>query len=666
METAEGDPEVEALVREERIIDAARLASARGDARRACALYERACEWGCAALEAMRGGDHARALDLATLANDDALAERAARRVGSAAGAEGIAADLARRGQHAWAACVLEEAGRPLDAARAWERARHTARAVELFGRSGEPAQAARVLEAALRRDPHAYPLAVTLGVYLARFGKDKGAIRALQRVPVDVPERRAALPPLVEALERLGLGHAAEEARGELARLGGPLSAGPPPAREGPLRTPRVLLFGRYEMLREVSSSPVARVIECVDVVRNQRVAVKAFAGWHLNGMGRDALARFEREARALQALDHPNVVPVLDFVREGPAIVVAWMAGGTLETLLAQGPLPPAHAVEIACTLLSALGDAHRLGILHRDLKPANVLFDAAGGARLSDFGAAHFGDASTTATAGVIGTLAYMSPEQREGRPASARSDVFGVGVLLREMLTGERPAPRATAQWLPSQVHQDLDGRHDEVVAWMTARDVERRPSDAPDALAALRALAWPSQLDLRRESKRADGAPKPQPSGSRLELRPDGQTFDTWLGRPIERIPLPGHASPICLARAHAFAEACHPALQMVLRVDREEGALWLSVPGGHTLDRPLTVDEQVRLADALTALHAAGASHGAVDEAHVLIDGSDGAVLRFEGDPDARGTFDGDRVALERLGPRAPSPRSTA
>jgi hypothetical protein len=256
--------------------------------------------------------------------------------------------------------------------------------------------------------------------------------------------------------------------------------------------------------------------------------------------------------------------------------------------------------------------------------------------------------------------------MSPEQREGRPASARSDVFGVGVLLREMLTGERPAPRATSQWLPSQAHRHLDLRHDEVVAWMTARDVERRPSDARDALAALRALVWPSELDLRREGKRADGASKPQPSGGRLELRPEGQTFDTWLRRPIERVPLPGHALPIVLARARAFAEAGHPALQTVLRVDREEGALWLSVPGGHALDRPLTVDEQVRLAHALAALHAAGASHGSVDEAHVLIDGPDGAVLRFEGDPDARGTFDGDRVALERLGQRAPSSRRTA
>ena len=91
----------------------------------------------------------------------------------------------------------------------------------------------------------------------------------------------------------------------------------------------------------------------------------------------------------------------------------------------------------------MLAALGEAHRLGIIHRDIKPANVLFDEAGVTRLGDFGVAHLSDLSATATAGVIGTLGYMSPEQREGRPATVKSDLFGVGAILWEMLTGERP-------------------------------------------------------------------------------------------------------------------------------------------------------------------------------------------------------------------------------
>ena len=92
------------------------------------------------------------------------------------------------------------------------------------------------------------------------------------------------------------------------------------------------------------------------------------------------------------MRALDHPTSCPCATSIPEGPAIVLAWMDGGTLERCFRRGPLAPARAVEIAASILSALGDAHRLGILHRDVKPSNVLFDEAGGARLSDFGSPH----------------------------------------------------------------------------------------------------------------------------------------------------------------------------------------------------------------------------------------------------------------------------------
>src|SRR5262249_26617468 len=152
--------------------------------------------------------------------------------------------------------------------------------------------------------------------------------------------------------------------------------------------------------------------------------------------------------------------------------------------EQMLTSEPLTPARAVEIAQAVLSALGEAHRLGVIHRDVKPANVLFDEAGVTRLRDFGVAPLSDLSATPTAGVIGTLGYMSPEQREGRPATVRSDVFGVGAILWEMLTGERPeaAGGATLRVRPSAVHRDLDARHDALVLSFIAEDEAARPED----------------------------------------------------------------------------------------------------------------------------------------------------------------------------------------
>jgi len=466
--------------------------------------------------------------------------------------------------------------------------------------------------------------------------------------VPPERPERREALVHLVAALERLGLARAAADARDELDAFGGAIPPRDEPETEVPVHQ---RIFGRYEVVREAASSPSARVLECTDIVRGERVAVKVFAAWDTHGSGRDALARFEREVRTMRVLDHPSIVPLRDYVPEGPAIVLAWMPGGTLERMLATtGALAPARAVEIASGVLAALGEAHRLGILHRDVKPANVLFDEAGGARLSDFGVAHLGDVSTTATAGVFGTLAYMSPEQREGRPATARSDVFAAGTILREMLTGERPLPGEPSRGRPSEAHGELDVRHDAIVARLTALDPAERPVDAFEARSLLLALAWPATVDKVAPRRRTERKSSVRPQAGRLQLRLDGSVLDTWTGRLIERVP----ASEQALARARAFARADHLALQSVLRVDHEDGVLWLDAGRGRPLDRSLTAAEASRLEGALEALHAAGTVHGRVDAAHVLVDDS-GVVLRFEVEQEATATIDRDRLALGRL-----------
>jgi serine/threonine-protein kinase len=375
----------------------------------------------------------------------------------------------------------------------------------------------------------------------------------------------------------------------------------------------------------------------------------VKIFAAYDSRGAGRDALVRFEREVRVLGALEHPNVVPLRDYLPEGPALILAWMGGGTLEGRIAEGGLAPARAVEIACAVLGALGEAHRLDILHRDIKPANVLFDDVGVTRLSDFGVAHLGDLSATATAGVFGTLAYMSPEQREGRPATVQSDVFGVGVLLFEMLTGERPC-LDESRTMPSGAHRQLGPRHDAAVLRLFARDPTARPEDAFEARRELSSLSWPHDVDPAPFAKHASPTPtKPasvSPSGDRL----DGAGVDQWVQRPIMHVAL----TPQVLARASLFAWAAHPALQAVLRVDHERDQIWFEAPRGERAVRPLDPRELAEAEAALAALHLAGGVHGSIDPDHVRV-GGDGIMILFAPAANPGATRELDLVALDRL-----------
>jgi serine/threonine-protein kinase len=647
------DDDVARLAREERLVEAAELASARGHEHDASLLFERACEFRRAAEHALRAEDWPRALPLALEGKAQEIAEAALPRLASdPARAEGVAFQLERRGDHAWAGRVLEAIGKKAEAARAFERGGDAIEAARLLEATGDVIGASKVLEAQVRRRPEGAELLVALGSLLHRYGKMDAAVRVLQRVPAGAPERRVALTLLVEAFDRLGFAQARVEAEAELSALGGPAApeAAPPAA---PVRT---RLYGRYEIVREVASSPHARVIECIDGVRGERVAVKVFAGYDARGAGRDALARFEREVRVLAALDHPNIVPLRDYLAEGPALVLQWMGGGTLEQRLAAGPLAPARAIEIAQAVLAALGEAHRMGIIHRDVKPANVLFDDAGVTRLGDFGVAHLSDLSATATAGVIGTLGYMSPEQREGRPATVRSDVYSVGAMLWEMLTGEAPGPGSAppGSVRPSGGHRDLVARHDALVSSLLALDPAERPPDAFAARRALGSLRWPATIERVAAPRPAQRAPSERPSGVRL-LADDGGGVDQWLGRRVVRVPL----DPPTLARASAFARADHPALQLVLRVDEASGTIWLAAPRGRPLAAPATPDQARALRGALDRLHELGVVHGAIDREHVLVDAAGTAMLAFAPAPGPTATFDLDRLALARLTPGA-------
>jgi serine/threonine-protein kinase len=337
-------------------------------------------------------------------------------------------------------------------------------------------------------------------------------------------------------------------------------------------------------------------------------------------------------------------------ELIEDPAATVLTWMDGGSLDEMLSNNNTAPARAAEIACGLLSALGDAHRLGVVHRDVKPTNVLFDSAGTARLSDFGTADLGDASATLMSGDFGALTYVSPEQQEGRPAGVRSDVYAVGVLLREMLTGRQPGPEPSPL-RPSDAHAGLGPEHDAVIARLTAPRPEDRPVDAFEARALILGLAWPTSVRDRPWKSLAATEPSPQQESGRLEVGPGGKLVDLWTGRSVTRVAL----SDRSLARARGFALADHPALQTVLRLDRPQGSIWLSALGGPALSRPLTLGERTRLREALAALHVHGLAHGSVDRAHVTIEEDGIVTLSFESEDNVAASPESDLEALERL-----------
>jgi len=643
---------IETLLREGRPVQAAEIAAKAGLHAKAAELFEQACDFGRAAGEAGIAGDHRRALMLAALAGRDDLIAQAEEKVATDANrARAAAEELRARGHAGIAARLLERIGDVQQAASMYAAAGLAVAAADAYEALGEVRQAARVLEAAHRAAPHDEDVSLRLARLLVTHRRFDAATRLLQAIPASSSHRADALPLLVTCYEALGLDDPLRAVEQEAASLG--VSCRAQSQAPGP-DNPDIakVVYGRYEILRSVATTPCARVFEALDRVTNQRVALKQLRTEGLAGAGRDAFERLAREARALEHVRHPNVVPLVELVADGGSIVTPWMPGGSVSDLMERERITPARAVEIASAVLGALAEAHRLGIVHRDVKPSNILFDEAGVPRLADFGAAHVSDTSATATAGVIGTLAYMAPEQRYGQPATPASDVYGVGATLLEMLTGHPPPVTGDRPREPSSCHPDLDMSHDGVVRKLVEEDPTRRIADALEARNALASPTWPT---VNRGDTLVRHRPDPgdQPLEDRLQPLEGEIHLDRWLGRRVQCVP----DSAAMRRVAQAYASADTPALCSVLRLDAESGQIWFEVPDGPTMaesTRSLAGPEIEALAAALAVLHQRGVAHGSVDPHHIVLRGGS-PVLAFEPGTAGDASPEHDRVALQHL-----------
>jgi beta-lactam-binding protein with PASTA domain/predicted Ser/Thr protein kinase len=257
-----------------------------------------------------------------------------------------------------------------------------------------------------------------------------------------------------------------------------------------------------RYKVLNRLGSGGMADVYCAEDLQLGRRVALKLL--YRRFAEDPEFVERFRREASSAAGLQHPNVVQVFDRGEfEGTYyIAMEFLEGRSLKQIVRQeGPLDPERAIDIVIQVLKAARFAHRRGIVHRDIKPHNVIVDDAGHAKVTDFGIARAGASDMTETGSIMGTAQYLSPEQAQGHPVSARSDLYSIGIVLYELLTGRVPFDAESAVTIalkqvsedpvpPSHLNPAVWPELEDVVMRALQKDPARRFVDADEFIAAL--------------------------------------------------------------------------------------------------------------------------------------------------------------------------------
>jgi len=265
----------------------------------------------------------------------------------------------------------------------------------------------------------------------------------------------------------------------------------------------PDTIIDGRYRVLSRLGSGGMADVYLAEDQLLGRRLAVKVLH--HHYAEDQEFVERFRREASSAARLSHPNIVGIFDRGEWDGTYYIAmeYVPGHSLKALVRErGALDPVVAIDIVTQILQAARFAHARGVIHRDFKPHNVILDEEGRARVTDFGIAYAGASDMTVTGSIMGTAQYLSPEQAQGHTVSTSSDLYSIGVILYELLTGAVPFDGDTAVAIafkqvsaqppaPSAINPAVPPALDEIVLRALAKDPADRYKSAEEFIAALR-------------------------------------------------------------------------------------------------------------------------------------------------------------------------------
>ena len=299
--------------------------------------------------------------------------------------------------------------------------------------------------------------------------------------------------------------------------------------------------MLGPYRIINQIGRGGMATVYKAYQPSVDRYVAVKVLPSQLAES--REFAARFQQEARIIARLEHPHILPVFDYGEsDGVAyFVMRYMDAGTLKEKMIEGrPLPLNDIDRLFTQLAEALSYAHSRGIVHRDLKPANVLIDAQGNVFLTDFGIAKLLESASprlTQTDAIMGTPAYISPEQAQGNPVDQRSDIYSLGIILYEMVTGSVPFTAETPLAVlfkhisdplppPSLVRPDIPPAIEQVLLKALAKDPKDRFATASEFMAA-----WKRALEARETAQRERAPevltvpPSPTTTGAQTQPKP---------------------------------------------------------------------------------------------------------------------------------------------